>query len=421
MIKWLIISDDLTGALDAGAQFAKHGMRTKVIAYDQPGQLRFDDCDVLVCDLESRHVRSDEAYSKVFQLVRSALEKGATYIYKKVDSTQRGNVGSELDAVIDASHRSRFFYAPTYPEQRRIVRDGIVYVNGVPLLGSDVPNDKFSHLSSSYLPEIIAAQSARASEVVTIDRLKSGDWRGGDGDVTVIDAQSDEDLREIADFLLDRYGDTAIYSGSAGFANAIAENLRRDGPWQPEIERRWDRVMIVCGSLSRVSQEQLCVLEEAGIPCVMLDEETLLCENESTDYGLDQLFLHAYNLLQQDDAVVMRHDFLSADQIQSPDAEEGGQDTVPRHLQIAIRTGKLVSRVTKKLNIPLLVVIGGDTLFGVLRSLEFVDIFPKFEILPGAIYSLVHLASGDEISIVSKAGGFGQQNTLMEILERLTK
>ena len=102
MVKLLIIADDFTGALDTGVQFAARGAATRVVtdlAYD----FTLADAEVLVMVAETRHLPPEEAYDVVYRTARNAREAGIPYIYKKTDSALRGNIGSELTAVMDLS------------------------------------------------------------------------------------------------------------------------------------------------------------------------------------------------------------------------------------------------------------------------------------------------------------------------------
>ncbi|HRR92238.1 MAG TPA: four-carbon acid sugar kinase family protein, partial [bacterium] len=91
MPKLLIIADDLTGALDTGIQFSKIGVDTVVSI--NPGEL-VSDTDVIVADTESRHLLPETAYERVRRVLSITGEVG--YVYKKTDSTLRGNTGAEF-------------------------------------------------------------------------------------------------------------------------------------------------------------------------------------------------------------------------------------------------------------------------------------------------------------------------------------
>ena len=134
MTRLLIIADDFTGSLDTGVQFAKRGINTLVtVMRDQAVDLTAD-CQALVVNTESRHVPPEEAYIKVRAVTESAMAAGFTHIYKKMDSTLRGNIGSELAAVMDAlSDDSQpiwreITFVPAFPKSGRFTKQGLQYV-----------------------------------------------------------------------------------------------------------------------------------------------------------------------------------------------------------------------------------------------------------------------------------------------------
>src|SRR4051794_14143719 len=116
----LVIADDLTGSLEAGAKFSQAGLSSAVT-------VRLDDdadAPVLVIDTESRHVSPAEA-----ELIIGTACRGreATLIYKKTDSTLRGNIAAELRAL-SSCFPGPIAYVAAYPALGRTVRDGMVYV-----------------------------------------------------------------------------------------------------------------------------------------------------------------------------------------------------------------------------------------------------------------------------------------------------
>ncbi len=100
MPRLLVIADDLTGASDAGVQFAKKGIPVLVLT-GIPNSLADLSVDksVVVINTESRHVDAGEAGKRVTRAVELGLAAGIPYFYKKTDSTLRGNIGSELEAT----------------------------------------------------------------------------------------------------------------------------------------------------------------------------------------------------------------------------------------------------------------------------------------------------------------------------------
>src|SRR4051794_25466561 len=123
----LALADDLTGALEIGAKFAAAGIPATVstaLAWDRS-------TPVSVIDTETRHLPAAEAAAIIGRLARVA--DNVRLLFKKTDSTLRGNIGAELDALAAVFPASRVVYVPAYPRMGRTVRDGTLLVNGVPV------------------------------------------------------------------------------------------------------------------------------------------------------------------------------------------------------------------------------------------------------------------------------------------------
>ena len=113
MVKLLMIADDFTGALDTGVQFAKRGISTQIFTKQKLCEKDIkEDTEVLVVDTESRPMTRDDAYRAVYDLACWAVRHGVEIIFKKTDSALRGNIGAELQAVLDAGKSHRLFFFP---------------------------------------------------------------------------------------------------------------------------------------------------------------------------------------------------------------------------------------------------------------------------------------------------------------------
>src|SRR6185503_18058982 len=89
MRRCAIIADDLTGACDTALQFATGGYRA-ALALDDSALARAD-VEALAIDTDSRASAPREAYEQVTQALGRVRDAGIGAIYKKVDSTLRGN------------------------------------------------------------------------------------------------------------------------------------------------------------------------------------------------------------------------------------------------------------------------------------------------------------------------------------------
>ena len=110
MHEFVILADDFTGANDTGVQVAKRGLPVSVIlrAEDiRPGS------ESIVIDSESRVISGTDAYKRVYAMASAVEQTGSCrFLYKKVDSTLRGNITAEIKAVIAACQPDIIVFAP---------------------------------------------------------------------------------------------------------------------------------------------------------------------------------------------------------------------------------------------------------------------------------------------------------------------
>lgn len=155
----LIVADDLSGAADSAVALAARA-RTSVVlggVDSGPGDLCAADPDdphagggpeasqVVAVDTDSRYLPGPEAAARVAAAARGAGP--CTRLFKKIDSTLRGNIGPEIAACLTApatataatgeatgaTARRLAVVAPAFPATGRTVVDGRVRVDGVPL------------------------------------------------------------------------------------------------------------------------------------------------------------------------------------------------------------------------------------------------------------------------------------------------
>ena len=146
-----VIADDDSGGNDTGLQFHKAGLQTLVcvaseaVTFESAGRF-----DVLVFDTESRNCDRAEAYEKVMAACRRL--PGQQLVYKKVDSTLRGNLRAELDAVMQTLGFDLCMVAPAFPEAGRTTIGGYHLVHGIPLARTETARDPLRPVRASSFP-----------------------------------------------------------------------------------------------------------------------------------------------------------------------------------------------------------------------------------------------------------------------------
>jgi uncharacterized protein YgbK (DUF1537 family) len=231
----LALADDLTGALEAGALLAQAGLpATVTLDPERAGEL-------LVIDTETRHASAAGARA----LHRRIAQRHTGRIYKKTDSTLRGNIAAELAGLADARPGAVIEYVPAYPRVGRTVRDGLLYVDGVPLAETAFAHDPLNPVRSCSVKELVVDVPA----------------------VRVWDAETDEDLARIGSAI----GDAPIVASPAGFIPYWAAALA--GPrTAPEPLPAIESCVLVCGSLHPRSREQAAHAAAAGWAVIVSEE-----------------------------------------------------------------------------------------------------------------------------------------------------
>ncbi|MBR1485689.1 MAG: four-carbon acid sugar kinase family protein [Synergistaceae bacterium] len=389
MSKLLIIADDFTGALDTGVQFSSRGSKTKVITdsnYDFSGA---DRLDVLVFDSETRHLTAEKAYEVVNKFVSRASSK-FPYIYKKTDSGLRGNIGSELAAAMDALNVEKIAFIPAFPEMNRITKNGIHYIDGVPVAESVFGKDPFEPVKNSDVNAIIFEQTNKTG-------------------IQVYDSETNYDMKVIADELgLDGLKLTA---GCAGFAEILASKLGFNGV-AAKIPSMPKKFFLICGSVNPVTQKQMDYAENHGFKRICLSVEQKLSEKCSKFEELAKRWLKE---------IENSHAILDAN---NPNEIQKTEEYIKNHNlninQVRIRVSHAITSAAKALLDngleARLMCVGGDTLLALMQYVGIQELVPICEIEKGVVLTSFAYKNKN-YNIMTKSGGFGEKDLLVKIAD----
>jgi uncharacterized protein YgbK (DUF1537 family) len=239
-VKIVIVADDLTGAADSAAPFARLGARALVLL--EPPYHTTKGPGVVAIDADTRGLSTSEAAAKTREVADWLRRERPAVVFKKIDSTMRGHVAAEIEAMLETLPFKSALVCPAFPAMGRTVEDGRLLVRGRGDLGSVAELAGFASLDRISLPD--------APDQATMDRL----------------------VRHA----LTRRG--TLFAGSAGMATSLAEALAkhlkaRGGPARPPMRGPW---LVIAGSQSPVTREQLAVLAHSGVVVEEIAPTTLL-------------------------------------------------------------------------------------------------------------------------------------------------
>lgn len=261
-----IVADDLTGGCDSGALFAGGGPVPLAV---WPRALPA--AAVGVVDTESRAIDGREAAARV----RDAAGRApAGRFFKKIDSTLRGRIGAETEAMMETAGISTALLCPAFPAQGRVVAGGVLRVHGTPVTATAIAADpEFPRCSLARravpdLADLLAPQVARPLAWLVLDDLRGGPGPVAErlgalaGSIVLAESESDADLDTLAAAALTSTP-TPLLVGSAGLAGAVARRLgRHAGPVALPPASRW---LIVAGSRHPVTRRQVAAARASGL------------------------------------------------------------------------------------------------------------------------------------------------------------
>jgi D-threonate/D-erythronate kinase len=380
-----IIADDLTGAGDTAVQFVRAGWQTELQL--RPGTTS---SRVIAITTDSRNQTAREAAKSVTAAVARLCEIGVTHLYKKIDSTLRGQVRAEIDAVLAGwSAGGVAIVCPAFPAAGRTVIDGELRVKGVPVTQTAAGTDPVTPVGEDRIQKLLGAShignSASESAQVLAARIETS------GRIVVVDATSEADLRRLANAVA-LLGPAAIAVGSAGLARHLALAWR--APAAPAI--------VIVTSLQDVARRQAAAVEAGGAYRV---------EPAPGDLVDDQLWarLSAKVLDQLNEAN-------STVLLTAPTDRSRG---LPPTL-IPKRFAELTARIfthRPRGSISGVVVTGGDGARALVEALDASAIDLRDEVVNGVPIGTLVGGPASGLTVVTKAGGFGDDNALVQAVE----
>jgi D-threonate/D-erythronate kinase len=387
-----VIADDLTGAADTGVQFVHAGYRTAV--FFRATEVIEDDLDAVVFDTDSRAMPAGFAAKRVVDAAHAA--RGARIVYKKLDSTLRGNVAAELAAALDGARRDRAIVAPAFPAAGRATVGGIQRVHGVPVDETEMANDPHTPVREAHVPSLLADAFSSVGLLSVEDLAEPDLVRNAleDYDCVVADAERDADLEALVRAVPDPAG--LLWAGSAGLALALGSVYPGSYARTTRVRRTPVRpVLVVVGSLSGVAREQVRRLVEAyGEVDVPVDSKAPNAVREAVDA--------ARRALAGGTCAV----------VHSPEERSASSESVLGSLS------EVAALLSEEGLFEGLVLTGGATAVDVAQRLGASGIRLEGEVETGVPMGL--LAGPRPYPVVTKAGGFGRPDTLIGAVEALS-
>lgn len=434
------VADDLTGATTTGVLLARSKARTAVFFNEEAAERAkgVEDLDAILISSNSRPLPANEAYDKVTSATLALKRMGVRYFSKRIDTTLRGGVGVEIDAMLDhVDEDSIAVVVPAMPQSRRILVGGYSVIDGTALINTPVAQDVRTPVTENYIPRLLAGQTRRKIGLVSLSHVLKGEeairdelrhQRGQGCEVIVVDAITLEDVEEIAKACIElKWNVVAVDPGPftsklAYYRDLIQEESANIPPKADEAGRT---VLIAAGSATPVTKKQMEVLcQDPRHVRISVDPIPLV---EGGDASLDEVFqaVHkAEDLLNSQNPprailfeTALHGDLLNLDEEDNKRHYANGMSAN----RINAGLGTIISQLLEQCGrerITGIYTTGGDTMVNVcyqlgVECIELVDyVIPQTDV--GRL-----VGSYDGLAIVGKGGLTGNDNTACDVVDRL--
>jgi len=315
--------------------------------------------------------------------------------------------------------------APSYPEQGRTLEGGILMVDRKPLSLTETARDATSPVRESDLHRLLAGQTPLTVGSVDLSAVAAGrrsfgervrEKMAGGCRIVVCDAASRRDLKTIAETAFSM-PTMPLLAGSSGLAGEVARIVapgRIDAETRPK--KRFGHILIVAGSVSTVTHQQINRLETDGIPTGELPRSLVAGGDRAGTAERKRIIGLLGRALARGCAILRTFSERGI-------AQNDAVLSVPR--RIAGLLAGMALEILRESRVDrddlALVLIGGDTALNVLQSLDYGGIALEGELLAGIVRGTLRGGPWNGLAIVTKAGAFGREETLRQIIEKLGK
>ena len=435
------VADDLTGATTTGVLLARSKARTAVffnVGAAQKGE-GVEELDAILISSNSRALPANEAYGKVKAATDALKEMGVKYFQKRIDTTLRGGVGVEIDAMLDQLPEGTVaVVVPAMPQSRRILVGGYSVIDGVALINTPVAKDVRTPVKENYIPRLLSGQTRRKVGLVALDKVLAGDeairealkeQRGAGCEVIVVDGITLEDVENIAQACISLNWnvvtvDPGPFTAKMAYYRDLIQEEEPNLP--PEADEAGKTVLIAAGSATPVTKKQMGILcEDARHVRISVEPLPLI---EGGDEALDEVYRAVHKAVEllksgeQPRAILfetaLHGELLNLDEEDAKRHYAGGMSADRINAGLGMIIAQVLEIVGRE-RIAGLYTTGGDTMVNVCYQLGVECIEVMDYVIPQTDVGRLVGSPYDGLPVVGKGGLTGNDNTACDIVTRL--
>ena len=421
MQKYIVIADDLTGSNATCSLFKKIGLRAASILKLQ-GDKNYD-VDVISYSTASRGLDKEEAYNKVSEAIKILKNKDVLVYNKRIDSTLRGNIGTEINAMLDNLEDDRIAVViPSYPDSGRIVVNKTMLVNGVLLENSDAGKDPKTPIKTSCVESLVQKDIKYSSTYFTLSDIaqpieeisKKIQEAIKKSRVLIFDAVNNEDIIKISKAII--RSDINIVTVDPGpFTLYYSKELQKKN----HLEKK---ILMVIGSVTATTKKQIeYILQEEDIFLVKMKVEDFF-EKETCLKEIERVISFVKKGIASYDLFLVTTSPIGDEKKADLQKLAENLDTTVEEISkiIANTLTETVVKILKETEkFEGVYSSGGDITIALLEKLKAIGVEIREEVIPLAAYGRIIGGDFPNLKLVSKGGMVGDEKTIKLCLHKI--
>lgn len=418
------IGDDFSGSSDAASFIAAGGLNT--ILVDGVPKSDFiipENCEAVVIALKIRSCSVNQAVSEALKAAEWLKAREIKHFYYKYcstfDSTPEGNIGPVTDALMEFLHAPGTILCPALPANGRIVKDGLLYVKGIPLGESPMKDHPLNPMWDSRIKNLIEPQGKYKGIEIKRENLA----KNTDKSVKDLQEEIGKDSRwyaipeyetdDDADRIINAFGELQLLTGGSGILTALAKRFKATDVKLEDVSeqsctlfgRTSGRGIIVAGSCSVATREQELFFMKNGSAVYQLRDEKVLSGEDNPAYIWEDI-----NRRYGTEVAPLIFSYATPEELKLKRNGDG--------MKLARKIENILSDIVVtavKNGVSRIIVAGGETSGAVTQKLGYKAFYIGESIAPGV--PILIPIDNRKIRLVLKSGNFGQPDFFERALE----
>lgn len=405
-VKLGIIADDFTGASDI-ASFLRNSGNKVVLYTDIPTKIEVD-CDAIVVAEKIRSVDVNVAVDRVSKCLDFFENNNINRFYYKYcstfDSTPKGNIGPILDYILERTNEKYTILCPSLPINKRKVKDGILYVDNVPLAESPLKDHPLNPMWDSYIPNLMKDQSKYPCYCLSIEDMcneevfneKMDLWNSNEHYYIIPDYMSDDDSQ----IIYDKFENLKVLSGGSALLSNMKNKYDNHVCSNDDIKQK---AIILCGSCSKMTGIQVKDFKN----------------KKNCYYTINSMELLGGKIQPCDIFEFIKNNLPSPSLIYSDGCEivlekdRKDFDKISQLMEVCLSD---LSLLAKENGFNKIIVAGGETSGAVVLKLGYSGFYVGDSVAPGV--PVLQPIEDPNMKIILKSGNFGDEEFFTKALEK---